>query len=77
MMRATPSGLVPREVQEEGEGEVVVGLVERRGEEYDPERHGREDNDRGSRDTFQSFSGEEHSLWGCGDIYIISCWFDH
>ena len=64
MMRATPSGLVPRELQEEGEGEGVVGLVERRGEEYDPERHGREDDDRGSRDTFQSFSGEGHSLGG-------------
>jgi hypothetical protein len=77
VMRATPSGLVPRELQEEGEGEVVVGLLEPRGEECDPERHGREDDDRGSRDTFQSFSGEEQSLWGCGDIYIVSCWGDH
>jgi len=63
-MRATPRRLVPRELQEEGEGEVVVGLVDQRGEEYDPERHGREDDDRGSRDIFQSFSGEQKSLGG-------------
>ncbi|KAL7516007.1 hypothetical protein ACHAWX_001068 [Stephanocyclus meneghinianus] len=60
-------GLVPRELQEEGEGEVIVGLVDRRGEEYDPEKHGREDDGadgRGGGDAFQSFSGEGQSLGG-------------
>eukprot|EP00804_Cyclotella_cryptica_P020325 CCRYP_014061-RA/>CCRYP_014061-RA protein AED:0.03 eAED:0.03 QI:110/1/1/1/1/1/2/1608/270 len=60
-------GLVPRELQEEGEGEVIVGLVDRRGEEYDPEKHGREDDSadgRGGGETFESFSGEGQSLGG-------------
>ena len=60
-------GLVPRELQEEGEGEVIVGLVDRRGEEYDPEKHGREDygaDGSGGGDAFQSFSGEGQSLGG-------------
>jgi hypothetical protein len=58
VMRATPSELVPRELQEEGEGKVVMGLVDWRGEEYNPKRHEREDDDSGSRDTCQSFLGE-------------------
>ncbi|KAL7466635.1 hypothetical protein ACHAXS_006930 [Conticribra weissflogii] len=64
-------GLVPRELSQEaaengGEGEVMVGLVDRRGEEYDPERHaqrgGRRGRGGGEAAGFQSFSGEGQSL---------------
>jgi len=41
-----------------------MGLIDWRGAEYNPERHGREDNNRGSRDTFPSFPGEGPSLGG-------------
>lgn len=79
-------GHVPRELRElamqnhgdgnndEGEPEVMVGLVDRRGEEYDPEKlaagasGGGGVNRRGSSDGesagFQSFSGEGQSLGG-------------
>jgi hypothetical protein len=63
-MIAMPSGLVPKELQEDGEGEVVMGLMDWRGDEYNLERHEREDNDWDSRDTFQSFLWEGQSLWG-------------
>ena len=55
-------GLVPRELQRDT-GDVMVGLVDRRGEEYDPEKHGREsDAASGRGDEFQSFSGKDQSL---------------
>ena len=58
--------MVPRELQQDaGDGEVMVGLVVvvRRGEEYDPEKHGREsDAGSGGGDKFQSFSGKGQSL---------------
>lgn len=64
-------GLVPRELSQEaaengGQGEVMVGLVDRRGEEYDPERHAQRGESRGrgggEAPGFQSFSGEGQSL---------------
>ena len=58
-------GMVPRELQQDsGDGEVMVGLVDRRGEEYDPEKHRRESDNvaSGGGDEFQSFSGEGQSL---------------
>jgi len=54
-------GMIPRELSEEAEGdEVAVGLVDKRGEEYDPSKHGSS----GASETpgFQSFSGEGQSL---------------
>ncbi|KAL7531157.1 hypothetical protein ACHAXR_003873 [Thalassiosira sp. AJA248-18] len=64
-------GMIPRELSQEAkesgaEGEVMVGLVDRRGEEYDPERHGRHEDGGGSGGGggFQSFSGEGQSLGG-------------
>lgn len=56
-------GLIPRELREdnaEGGGEVMVGLVDKRGEEYDEERHGQRGG--GSGGGFQSFSGEGQAL---------------
>ena len=57
-------GMVPRELkQDTGDGEVMVGLVDRRGEEYDLEKHGREsDAASGGGDEFQSFFGKGQSL---------------
>jgi hypothetical protein len=42
----------------------MVGLVDWRGEEYDPEKHGRESADAasGGGDEFQSFLGKGQSL---------------
>jgi UBX domain-containing protein 1 len=59
-------GRIPRELSSNNEGmmasaEVTVGLVDRRGEEYDPERHGGGGGEGGG---FQSFSGEGQSLGG-------------
>ena len=55
-------GLIPRELREdsEGGGEVMVGLVDKRGEEYDEQRHGQQGAASGG--GFQSFSGEGQSL---------------
>ena len=73
-------GLIPRELREEAvrgrtadDGdvpEVMVGLIDRRGEEYDPERHGRNDSggDGGGSGGFQSFSGEGQSLGTTGAV---------
>lgn len=78
-------GHVPRELRElaiqnhsgggegEDEPEVMVGLVDRRGEEYDPEKHAgggssgsgnRRGSSGGESSGFQSFSGEGQSLGG-------------
>ena len=57
-------GMVPRELSEEagGDGDVAVGLVDKRGEEYDPSKHG---TDSGSGSGgFQSFTGEGQGLGG-------------
>lgn len=63
-LSALARGMVPRELQSEGDGEVMVGLVDKRGEEYDPDKHGAEQSSGsgGSGDAFQSFSGEGQSL---------------
>lgn len=62
-------GLIPRELREdaaeggEGGGEVMVGLVDKRGEEYDEQRHGQQQGGGGAGSGgFQSFSGEGQSL---------------
>mmetsp|Transcript_28851 Transcript_28851/g.46778 ORF Transcript_28851/g.46778 Transcript_28851/m.46778 type:complete len:289 (-) Transcript_28851:83-949(-) len=61
-------GLIPRELREDGEdgegGEVMVGLVDKRGEEYDEERHGQPQQQASSSSSggFQSFSGQGQSL---------------
>eukprot|EP00984_Skeletonema_dohrnii_P014916 scaffold6374_cov100-Skeletonema_dohrnii-CCMP3373.AAC.1 len=67
-------GLIPRELREDAEesggGEVMVGLVDKRGEEYDEDRHGQQQqrggggfgSGSGGGDGFQSFSGEGQSL---------------
>ena len=60
-------GLIPRELREDGgeEGEeVMVGLVDKRGEEYDEERHGQPQQQPSSSSSggFQSFSGQGQSL---------------
>ena len=65
-------GLIPRELREDaageggGGGEVMVGLVDKRGEEYDEQRHGQQQQQggvaAGSGGGFQSFSGEGQSL---------------
>lgn len=57
-------GLIPRELQEEAQGgEVMVGLVDKRGEEYDADRHGQTGGgSAGGAPGFQSFSGEGQSL---------------
>lgn len=60
-------GMIPRELsreaQEAGEdGEVMVGLVDKRGEEYDPERHTAPGGGGGAAVGFQSFQGEGQSL---------------
>jgi len=68
-------GLIPRELREDAEesggGEVMVGLVDKRGEEYDEDRHGQQQQRGGGGgfggvggggDGFQSFSGEGQSL---------------
>mmetsp|Transcript_14321 Transcript_14321/g.30607 ORF Transcript_14321/g.30607 Transcript_14321/m.30607 type:complete len:288 (+) Transcript_14321:138-1001(+) len=65
-------GMIPRELSQEArengaDGEVMVGLVDRRGEEYDPERHGRQGQRGGGGGGFQSFSGEGQSLGGTAD----------
>ena len=64
-------GMIPRELSLEAreagnEGEVMVGLVDRRGVEYDPERHGAQGGagGSGSGGGFQSFTGEGQSLGG-------------
>ncbi|KAL9185046.1 hypothetical protein ACHAXT_002823 [Thalassiosira profunda] len=69
-------GMVPRELSQEAreagsDGEVAVGLVDRRGEEYDPERHsapaaGGRGGGGGGTGGFQSFAGEGQSLGGTG-----------
>ena len=62
-LTALARGLVPRELQGEDNGEVMVGLVDKRGEEYDPDKHGAEaEAIGGGGDAFQSFSGEGQSL---------------
>ena len=54
-------GMIPRELSEEAEGdEVAVGLVDKRGEEYDPSKHG--SSSASETPGFQSFSGEGQSL---------------
>lgn len=58
---ALARGMVPPELQEGNEGEVMVGLVDKRGEEYDPDKHGAEDST-SEGDAFESFSGEGQSL---------------
>lgn len=66
-------GMIPRELSEEAQQnsdgdtpEVMVGLVDRRGEEYDSERHGKQESTGGGGGSgasgFQSFSGEGQSL---------------
>lgn len=55
-------GMVPRELSEDGDGDVAVGLVDKRGEEYDPSKHGTGSGSGG----FQSFSGEGQSLASSG-----------
>jgi len=60
-------GLIPRELREDtteggSGGEVMVGLVDKRGEEYDEERHGQRGGGGISSGGFQSFSGEGQSL---------------
>lgn len=61
-------GLIPRELRQESQeagngGEVMVGLVDKRGEEYDPDRHGKMMGGGGGAPAgFQSFSGEGQSL---------------
>ncbi|KAL7528446.1 hypothetical protein ACHAWF_002565, partial [Thalassiosira exigua] len=64
-------GTIPRELSEEareagGDGEVMVGLVDRRGQEFDPDQ--REQGGGGRRGEggggFQSFAGEGQSLGG-------------
>lgn len=85
-------GHVPRELREQAAAaaldandddnfpEVMVGLVDRRSEEYDPERHGSSSSDcdcgsggGGERSSgFQSFSGEGQSLGGGGSTTATS-----
>ena len=69
--------MVPRELQQDaGDGEVMVGLVDRRGEEYDPEKHGREsDAASGGGDEFQSFFGEGPISWSLNSLQ--SDWGSH
>jgi hypothetical protein len=57
-------GMASRELQQDsGDGEVMVGRVDKRGEEYDPEKHRRQsDVASGGGDEFQSFSGKGQSL---------------
>ena len=58
-------GLVPRELREGaggGGGDVMIGLVDKRGEEYDSDRHGGQSGGGGAAAGFQSFSGEGQSL---------------
>lgn len=62
-------GMIPRELSQEaresGGGEVMVGLVDKRSEEYDPEKHGQQGsggNAAGDGGGFESFSGEGQSL---------------
>ncbi|KAL3821841.1 hypothetical protein ACHAXA_002594 [Cyclostephanos tholiformis] len=62
-------GRIPRELSSNDGGtssmaEVTVGLVDRRGEEYDPEHHGRGGRGGSGGGGFQSFSGEGQSLGG-------------
>lgn len=66
-------GMIPRELSAEtsqeggGNPDVMVGLVDKRGEEYDPERHGKQGGGGGGSaegSGFQSFSGEGQSLAG-------------
>lgn len=63
-LTALARGMIPRELSEEagGDGEVAVGLVDKRGEEYDPEKHGSSGGSGGGGSEFQSFSGEGQSL---------------
>ena len=61
-LTALARGMVPRELREETEGEVMVGLVDKRSEEYDPEKHGESSATGGGEAAFQSFSGEGQSL---------------
>lgn len=64
-LTALARGMIPRELSEEagGDGEVAVGLVDKRGEEYDPEKHGSSGGGGGGGGSgFQSFSGEGQSL---------------
>jgi UBX domain-containing protein 1 len=60
-LTALARGMVPRELQGEDEGEVMVGLVDKRQEDYDPDKHGAAEQSSGG-DAFQSFSGEGQSL---------------
>eukprot|EP00571_Detonula_confervacea_P008069 CAMPEP_0172318670 /NCGR_PEP_ID=MMETSP1058-20130122/35509_1 /TAXON_ID=83371 /ORGANISM="Detonula confervacea, Strain CCMP 353" /LENGTH=287 /DNA_ID=CAMNT_0013033551 /DNA_START=16 /DNA_END=879 /DNA_ORIENTATION=+ len=63
-------GMIPRELSQEvrenseggGNPEVMVGLVDKRAQEYDPERHGKQGGADGGGGGFQSFSGEGQSL---------------
>lgn len=60
-------GMIPRELSQEARdsgagGEVMVGLVDKRAEEYDPDKHG----EQGSGGGFESFSGEGQSLGAQG-----------
>lgn len=70
-------GMIPRELSQEaaaegGDGEVMVGLVDRRGEEYDPERHAQSGGGGGEESGFQSFSGEGQSLGASGGASAVS-----
>jgi UBX domain-containing protein 1 len=61
-LTALARGMVPRELQEGGDGEVMVGLIDKRSEEYDPDRHGAEESSGSGGAAFESFSGEGQSL---------------
>lgn len=63
-LRNLARGMVPNELRQEAaeagqNGEVMVGLVDKRNEDYDPEKHGKCDSGDGG---FQSFSGEGQTL---------------
>lgn len=67
-LRNLARGLIPNELRQEAAeagqgGEVMVGLVDKRRDEYDPEKHGKCDcGDGGDGGGFQSFSGEGQTL---------------
>ena len=61
-------GMIPRELSQEAResgagGEVMVGLVDKRGEEYDPGKHGQQGRSAAADGGgFESFSGEGQRL---------------
>jgi len=63
-LRNLARGMVPSELRREveGQGEVLVGLVDKRGQEYDPSKHVSRGRGDGPGGVFESFSGEGQAL---------------